>query len=281
MESLAFHSLFTYCLTTCCNTGTIAWPMSMIGLWKHHRTHHAAQDMGIWVSYRNSWVYYLMMPNLWWAAIATYLGLAHAVIFGLIIKQIVVTAAHSTWHWDEYFYNSKILRPFMTLIERIFITPAFHHAHHGLSIADQVSDPNGNFGNVFSFWDQLFGTAKFTRKFPEIYGLQTDTKDPWYAHVLYPFLKSPKEGSQISRNWKRRDTKTPKPIIVEVEPGTHLYCQCGFSQNQPFCDGSHHGTKFKPLAFEVKQKRKLKLCNCKQTNNGPFCDNSHLEILEG
>ncbi|MEM9722492.1 MAG: sterol desaturase family protein [Bacteroidota bacterium] len=247
-------------------------------LWKHHRTHHAAEDMGIWVAYRNSWVYYLMMPNLWWAAIATYLGLAPAVIFGLIVKQIIITSSHSTWHWDEYFYKRKLLRPFMNVIERIFITPAFHHAHHGASMADHVSDPNGNFGNMLSIWDQLFGTAKFTRKFPSLYGLQTDPNDPWYAHVFYPFVKSPKEGSQIARNWKRVNTATNEPIMVVVEPGTHLFCQCGFSQNQPFCDGAHHGTKYKPLVFEVKQQRKLKLCNCKHTKKGPFCDNSHLEL---
>ena len=32
-------------------------------LWKHHRVHHQAEDMGILVAYRNSWVYYLLMPN--------------------------------------------------------------------------------------------------------------------------------------------------------------------------------------------------------------------------
>ncbi len=61
-----------------------------------------------------------------------------------------------------------------TIIERIFITPAFHYSHHGVSMADNVSAPNGNFSNTFSLWDQMFGTAKFTSAHPEKFGLLED-----------------------------------------------------------------------------------------------------------
>jgi len=44
-----------------------------------------------------------------------------------------------------------------------------------------------------------------------------------------------------------------KPIIVqkhslklEMETGTYMWCSCGRSEKQPFCDGSHRGTHFKP-----------------------------------
>ncbi|MGB0930474.1 MAG: sterol desaturase family protein, partial [Chitinophagales bacterium] len=241
-------------------------------LWKHHRPHHAAEEMGVMVSFRNSFVYYLFLPNVWWAAICTFLGMIPATVIGLIIKQLVVTSSHSTFRWDEYAYRVKFLSPIMWVIERIFVTPAFHYSHHGKSKADNISDPNGNFGNAFTIWDQLFGTATFTRKFPTELGLQTDPKDGWSSHLFYPFITSKKEGSEIAKDFKRTKTATLEAITVELEEGTHLWCQCGFSKNQPFCDGSHHGTKIKPVAFEMKQKRKVKLCNCKQTKTGPFCD---------
>ena len=38
------------------------------------------------------------------------------------------------------------------------------------------------------------------------------------------------------------------PIPVEFEEGkTYAWCTCGESKNQPFCDGSHEGSTFKPL----------------------------------
>ncbi|MEZ4930918.1 MAG: sterol desaturase family protein [Saprospiraceae bacterium] len=247
-------------------------------LWKHHLSHHAAEEMGILVSYRNSWVYYLLMPNLWWASICTFLGLAPAVILGLIFKQIIITSSHSTWKWDEFLYNNKWLNPVATVVERIFITPAFHHAHHGKSKLDGVSEPNGNFGNAFSIWDQLFGSAHFTRKFPSSYGLVTDHKDPWYSLLLYPFFKSPKGGSEMSAEFKKVKNTGTEPFQEVLPKGTYLYCQCGYSKDQPFCNGYHHGTKIKPIKFEIKSEKKVSICTCKLTKSPPYCDNSHLNI---
>ena len=247
-------------------------------LWKHHRVHHAAESMGILTSYRNSWVYYLLMPNLWWGAIATFLGMAPAVILGLIFKQVIVTSTHSTWKWDEGLYKYKVLAPIAWIVEHIFITPAFHHGHHGRDQSDHVSDPNGNFGNTFSLWDQMFGTAKFTRKFPVAYGLQTNTYDNWTSQLLYPFVKEKQEGSELHKNYKKEKNTGSEPLRTELEPGTYLYCQCGFSKDQPFCNGSHHGSKFKPMVVDIDKKRKVSLCTCKLTKTPPFCDDSHLKM---
>lgn len=43
------------------------------------------------------------------------------------------------------------------------------------------------------------------------------------------------------------------PIQVRnVEQGaTKLWCTCGLSKTQPWCDGSHKGTNFKPLKWKV------------------------------
>ncbi len=66
------------------------------------------------------------------------------------------------------------------------------------------------------------------------------------------------------------------PIAVEVEAGkNYFWCQCGLSANQPFCDGSHKGTEFKPVKWQCDEEGKKFFCACKQTKNQPFCDGSH------
>lgn len=69
-----------------------------------------------------------------------------------------------------------------------------------------------------------------------------------------------------------------KPAILELESGTYYWCSCGQSQTQHFCNGSHQGTEFTPLAFEVVEKQQVALCNCKHSSNPPYCDGSHSKI---
>ena len=66
------------------------------------------------------------------------------------------------------------------------------------------------------------------------------------------------------------------PISVELKAGETVYwCACGHSKNQPFCDGSHKGSAFAPMAHTAEKDGTAYLCACKQTNHAPMCDGSH------
>jgi CDGSH iron-sulfur domain-containing protein 3 len=66
------------------------------------------------------------------------------------------------------------------------------------------------------------------------------------------------------------------PMPVEVEAGqTVWWCACGRSKTQPFCDGSHKGTAFEPMAYTAEKKGRLFFCTCKQTSKSPLCDGTH------
>ncbi len=76
-----------------------------------------------------------------------------------------------------------------------------------------------------------------------------------------------------------------KPVIVQkrslklvMEPGTYFWCACGRSANQPFCDGKHKGTIFKPEKVVVEEKQLVKWCMCRHSHEGAICDNKHREL---
>lgn len=69
------------------------------------------------------------------------------------------------------------------------------------------------------------------------------------------------------------------PIGVEVEAGkTYYWCTCGQSTKQPFCDGSHKGSEFSPMAYKAEASGKVWFCACKQTGKAPLCDGSHKNL---
>lgn len=68
-----------------------------------------------------------------------------------------------------------------------------------------------------------------------------------------------------------------KPCFVELQRGrTYYWCSCGRSKRQPFCDGSHAGTEFQPVAYTAQaDHEEVLFCGCKQSREKPFCDGSH------
>ena len=69
-----------------------------------------------------------------------------------------------------------------------------------------------------------------------------------------------------------------RPAVLELKPGKYFWCACGRSRNQPFCDGSHAGTGFSPVPFELHEEKRVALCQCKRTGNRPMCDGTHSSL---
>jgi len=66
------------------------------------------------------------------------------------------------------------------------------------------------------------------------------------------------------------------PYFMDVEEGkTYMWCACGKSAKQPFCDGSHSGSEFSPEAYTASETRRVMFCGCKRSNKGAICDGSH------
>lgn len=81
---------------------------------------------------------------------------------------------------------------------------------------------------------------------------------------------------------KPDETSNNRPLAVDVIGGkTYLWCTCGKSMSQPWCDGSHVATDKSPYSFVAKETKTIYLCGCKQTGHAPLCDGTHQYINGG
>jgi len=71
--------------------------------------------------------------------------------------------------------------------------------------------------------------------------------------------------------------KSPYKVIVE-EDKTYFWCACGLSKKQPFCDGSHKDTDFRPTKYIADASSDVWFCCCKHSDNKPFCDGTHKKL---
>ena len=68
-------------------------------------------------------------------------------------------------------------------------------------------------------------------------------------------------------------------IKINVEEGkSYAWCSCGLSESQPFCDGSHAGTEFRPVIYQASEGKMVGFCGCKHSKKGALCDGSHRDL---
>jgi len=67
---------------------------------------------------------------------------------------------------------------------------------------------------------------------------------------------------------------------VELEKGkNYLFCTCGASKKQPFCDGlGHKSTPFQPKLFKAEKDGLHFICGCKRAKTLPYCDGTHKNL---
>ncbi len=119
-------------------------------MWNTHRFHHSIIDIywfsGLRTSFLNSFI--IRIPYL--------VGFQmFAVPYRELLMASVLLILVNFW------VHANLRLKFDGILAKVIITPRFHRLHH---VNDERVAGN-NFGNIFSIWDQLFGTAVFDKSF--------------------------------------------------------------------------------------------------------------------
>jgi sterol desaturase/sphingolipid hydroxylase (fatty acid hydroxylase superfamily) len=136
-------------------------------LWALHRCHHAATDVNVWTTSRNSLAINILFVYL---PVNALLGFLCDVPQGFFAGA-AVTACLDLWR------HSRVPSP--QTLTSILVTPLQHHAHHG------AHGMGVNYGANLIVWDRLFGTERKAEDYPARYGV-SDAPGPW-RQFLFPW----------------------------------------------------------------------------------------------
>lgn len=126
--------------------------------WAVHIVHHQSEEFNLTVAARIT-VFQSLVRNVFWCIIP-FLGF-HP---DMVVTILIVHGAYS------FFTHTRVIGK-LGWLEHILITPSLHGIHH----ASDEKYLDKNYGDVFTFWDKLFGTYMQEEEAPK-YGLTHPVK---------------------------------------------------------------------------------------------------------
>ena len=124
--------------------------------WNNHIVHHSSEEFNLACALRQSIsVYFRIYAFL----------LIPAALFG--VPQQVIEVVGPLHLFAQFWYHTRHIGR-MGILEYIIVTPAHHRVHHAIN--KEYLDKN--FGQIFIFWDRMFGTFQDERAdIPAVYGV--------------------------------------------------------------------------------------------------------------
>ncbi len=145
-------------------------------LWGFHAVHHSAKEMD-WIAGARMHFFEIIILRAATATPAFTLGFGQeALQIYLLIVYVLSTFVHANLNWK------------LGWMERVMVTPRFHHWHHG--IEKEAIDVN--FAIHFPLYDKLFGTYHMPEnRWPSGYGVGGHpVPNGYWKQFLYPFKKA-------------------------------------------------------------------------------------------
>ena len=141
-------------------------------LWRFHAVHHSSKALDWIAGSRSHFVDDTLVRAFVLAPLM--LGFSQSII----LAYLIFVTLHATWVHCNFGPNPKWL-------EKFLIMPRYHHWHH----TSQKEGIDKNFAIHFPWIDKLFGTYYYPEKWPEFYGLDSETISPnFVGQTIEPFL---------------------------------------------------------------------------------------------
>ncbi len=123
--------------------------------WAAHIVHHQSEEFNYTVSARIT-TFQAIIRNVFWCLMPL-AGFHPTMVFA----TLVIHGAYS------FFTHTQLIKN-LGWLEYVFITPSLHGVHH----ASNEKYINKNYGDLFVFWDKLFGTFQIEEEeIKPVYGL--------------------------------------------------------------------------------------------------------------
>jgi sterol desaturase/sphingolipid hydroxylase (fatty acid hydroxylase superfamily) len=160
-------------------------------LWNKHAIHHSSEEFNLSCALRQTISSFV---NLF-----TFL-LIPAAVLGVPAKVIAITLPIHLFL--QFWYHTKHIKK-MGVLEKIIVTPSHHRVHHAIN--PEYMDKNH--GQIFIFWDKLFGTyQEELDSVPAVFGITrpAQTWNPFRINFQHLWLLIC--DAWRAENWKDKFT---------------------------------------------------------------------------
>ena len=155
--------------------------------WNNHIVHHSSEEFNLACALRQSIsVYFRIYAFL----------LIPAALFG--VPQQVIAVVAPLHLFAQFWYHTQHINK-MGWLEYIIVTPAHHRVHHAIN--PEYLDKN--YGQIFIFWDRMFGTfQEESPAIPAVYGVTRPVRtwNPIKINFMHLWLLM--QDAWHTKSWK-------------------------------------------------------------------------------
>lgn len=164
--------------------------------WNKHAIHHSSEEFNLGCALRQSISSFVNIFTIF---------LIPGAIFG--VPAIVIAVIAPIHLFAQFWYHTVYIKK-MGFLEKIIVTPSHHRVHHAIN--PEYLDKNH--GQIFIFWDKLFGTfQEELATAPPIYGI-TRPASTWNPiKINFQHLGLLIQDAWRATNWKDKFTIWFKP----------------------------------------------------------------------